>query len=96
MIRVAFARFGLKFKSSILTLRGGTDANAPERLRTAILRDWHVGVLGPHFLEKYWNIVKQIVQQKYEHAFLRDQDLTKLATHAFIWIRKCARTPWRP
>ena len=33
------------------TRRGGTDANAPERLRTAILQDWHVGMLGPHLLE---------------------------------------------
>ena len=41
----------LKIGSSILTRRGGTDANAPESPRKAILRDWHVGILGPQFLE---------------------------------------------
>ena len=39
----------LNIGSSILTRRGGTDANAPESPRKAILRDWHVGILGPHF-----------------------------------------------
>ena len=34
MIRVAVAPFEVEIKSSILTQRGGTDANAPERLRT--------------------------------------------------------------
>ena len=42
----------LKIGSSILSQRGGTDANAPESLRKAIWRDWQVGMLGPHFLEK--------------------------------------------
>ena len=42
----------LKIGSSILTRRGGTDANAPESPRKAILRDWHVGNLTPQILEK--------------------------------------------
>ena len=70
MIRVAVARFGLKFKSSILTRRGGTDANAPERLRTAILRDWHVGILIWHFgyssVGKFWKIVPKLIKQHIE------------------------------
>ena len=37
----------LKMGSSILTRREGTDANAPERPREAIPRDWHVGILDP-------------------------------------------------
>ena len=49
MIRVVVAPFGLKIKSPILTRRGGKDANAPERHRAAILRDWNVGILGPVF-----------------------------------------------
>ena len=55
MIGVAVAPIGLKIKSSILTRRGGTDANAPERLRTAILRDWHVGIVGPIFWRNLGN-----------------------------------------
>ena len=51
MIGVADGRYELKIGSSILTRRGGTDANAPESPRKAILRDWHVGILAPHFLE---------------------------------------------
>ena len=49
----------LKFGSSILTLRGGTDANAPESSQDAVPRDWHVGICGPQFLEnlgKCWYI----------------------------------------
>ena len=41
----------LNIGSSILTRRGGTDANTPESPRKAILRDWHVGKLAPRFLE---------------------------------------------
>ena len=40
----------LTIGSSILTRRGGTDANAPERLRAAILPDWHAGISGLSFL----------------------------------------------
>ena len=48
---VADARYELKIGSSILTRRGGTDANAPESPQEAIPRDWHVGILGPQVLE---------------------------------------------
>ncbi len=47
MIEVANAPFGLKQQSSMLTRRGGTDADAHQRLQTAILRDWHVGIPPP-------------------------------------------------
>ncbi len=50
-IGVADGRYELKIGSSILTQRGGTDANAPESPRKAILRDWHVGILTPQILE---------------------------------------------
>ena len=46
-------RCELKIGSSIPTRRGRTDANTPERLRTAILRDWHVGISDPMFFEIY-------------------------------------------
>ena len=52
MNRVAVGLYELNIGSSILTRRGGLDANAPEILRVAIPRDWHVGMLGPRFLEK--------------------------------------------
>ena len=42
MIRVTDGLYELKIGSSILTRRGGTDANAPESPRKAILRDWHL------------------------------------------------------
>ena len=48
----------LKIGSSILTRRGGTDANAPESPQEAIPRDWHVGILGPQFWENPGKIVK--------------------------------------
>ena len=48
----------LKMCSSILTRRGGTDANTPESSRKAILRDWHVGILPPRLLEKIWKYPK--------------------------------------
>ena len=54
MIRVAVGLYELTNGSLILTRRGGTDANAPERLRTAIRLDWHVGILGSHF----WKFLK--------------------------------------
>ena len=41
----------LKIDSSILTRRGGTDANAPESPQEAIPRDRHVGIFGTQFLE---------------------------------------------
>ena len=50
MNRVVRGSNELKIGSSILTRRGGTDANAPERPREAILRDRHVGILGPRIL----------------------------------------------
>ena len=53
MIRVADGLYELKIGSSILTRRGGTDANAPESPQEAILRDWHVGILAPHILEEF-------------------------------------------
>ena len=53
----------LNIGSSILTRRGGTDANAPERPRKAILRDLHVGMLGPRILE---NLGKWIPKMKTE------------------------------
>ena len=51
MSRVADGRYELKIGLSILTRRGGTDANALERPRNTILRDWHVRILAPQFLE---------------------------------------------
>ena len=41
----------LNIGSSILTRRGGTDATAHECPLEAIPRVWHVGILGPQFLE---------------------------------------------
>ena len=41
----------LKIGLPILTRRGGTDANAPESPRKAILRDWHAGMPGRQILE---------------------------------------------
>ena len=55
MIGVAEGLYELNIGSSILTRRGGTDANDPERLRTAILLDRHVGSLGPDLLESSGN-----------------------------------------
>ena len=46
----------LKIGSSILTRRGGTDANAPESPREAVLRDRHVGILGPLI----WKILEHV------------------------------------
>ena len=60
MIRVAVAPFGLKSKSYILTRRGGKDANAPERPQKAILRDWHVGSLGPTIFHCFGDVPKII------------------------------------
>ena len=51
MNRVVRGPNELKNCSSILTRRGGTDANAPESPRKAILRDWHVGILAPLILK---------------------------------------------
>ena len=45
--------------SSILTRRAGTDANAPERPREALLRDRHVGILGPRILENPWKMFQK-------------------------------------
>ena len=53
----------LKVGSSILTRRGGTDANAPESPREAIWRDWHVGILGPQFLENPGKCVPQRIKK---------------------------------
>ena len=57
MNTIADGRYELKIGSSILTRRGGTDANGPQSTRKAILRDWHVGSLGPQILENLgtWN-----------------------------------------
>ena len=55
----------LNIGSSILTRRGGTDANAPESPRKAIIRDWHVGILASQVLEN----VPKINTKLYEHVF---------------------------
>ena len=55
---VADGRYELKIGSSMLTRRGGTDANAPESHRKGILRDWHVGIVALQFLEKLENCAK--------------------------------------
>ncbi len=57
MIGVVSEPKELKVGSSILTRRGGTDANAPESTRKAILHDWHVGIVAPLFLK---NVAKLI------------------------------------
>ena len=56
---VGDGRYELEFGSSILTRRGGTDANAPESPRKARWRDRHDGIFGPHFLE-YSGKVRQV------------------------------------
>ena len=56
MNRVVRGPNELKIASSILTRRGGTDANAPESTRKAILRDWHFGILAPIF----WKILEHV------------------------------------
>ena len=56
MIMVAVGLYELKIKSSILARRGGTDANAPDSRRIAILRNWHVGMLSPNILENIGNL----------------------------------------
>ena len=53
----------LKIGSDILTRRGGTDANAPESPQEAIPRDWHVGILGRHFLINLGNCAKHNSQK---------------------------------
>ena len=63
MIRVADGPYELKIGSSILTRRGGTDANAPESPRKAILRDWHDGILAPQSSDKNLENVPTIIQQ---------------------------------
>ena len=51
MIRVTDGLYELKIGSSILTRRGGTDANTSENTRKSILQDWHVGILALQLLE---------------------------------------------
>ena len=75
MIRGAVGLYELKICSSILTRRGGTDANAPESPRKAILRDWHVGILAPQFLENHGEFRNN--SNEYENLLLRDQDWLK-------------------
>ena len=62
---VADGRYELKIGSSILTRRAGTDANtpAPENIRKAIVRDWHIGILAPHRLENPVKLAQQYFQQ---------------------------------
>ena len=62
MIGVADGPTELEIGSSILTRRGGTDANAPESPQEAIPRDWHVGILGPQSLEE--NVATKISIEK--------------------------------
>ena len=69
-IRVAVAPFGVNMNSSILTRRGGTDANTSQRLRAAIPRDWRVGILGPMFLD-VWKIFPKIIPQNTNIDFCR-------------------------
>ena len=68
MNRVVRGPNELKIGSSILTRRGGTDANAPESTRKAILRDWHVGILAPQMLENHEN-VPTLIQNKMKIDF---------------------------
>ena len=61
MNRVVRGPAELKIGSSILTRRGGTDANTPESTRKAILRDWHFGPLvGSPTFGKSWEMDPQI------------------------------------
>ena len=64
---VADGRHELKIGSSILARRSGTDANVSESPRKAILQDWHVGILAPHFLDFFLEFVKKI-QKKWAPA----------------------------
>ena len=80
MIGVADGRYELKIGSSILTRRGGTDANAPESTQKAILRDWHVGILAPRILEA----CPKYNSNTYANCFLWDQDSPKSATDASL------------
>ena len=64
----------LKIGSSILSRQGGTDANAPESLRKAILGE--IGMLA-FWRPNVWKLLETYFKNKsnkYEHAFLRDQD----------------------
>ena len=70
MIGVADGLYELKMDSSILTRRGGTDANAPESPRKAVLRDWHVGISAPQMLEKSGESGKNN-SNKYEMHFYK-------------------------
>ena len=69
----------LKIGSSILTRRGGTDANAPESPQETILRHWHVGMLGPKFLGILENVqtkIKQIYEMCPKHVKIQWNGLT--------------------
>ena len=69
MIGVADGPYELKNGSSILTRRGGTDANAPESPQEAIPRDWHVCILGPQFLENLGKGASNNFQQTWTFIF---------------------------
>ena len=65
MLGVADGRYELNIGSSILTLQGGTDANALGSTQKAILRDWHVGSQN---VGNIWKVTKTS-QTKYDNLF---------------------------
>ena len=73
----------LKIGSSILTRRGGTDANAPERPQEAIPRDWHVGILGHRFLENPGKCAQNILKMY--------RNVSEIGQHPMEW----ADDEWR-
>ena len=81
MIGVTDRLYELSIGSSILTRRGGTDANAPESPRKAILQDWHVGILAPFLLGIFWKMDPTKAGLENEHGFSRVQDLPKRAAN---------------
>ena len=64
MNRLFHGPFGLKIGLSILTRRGGIDANASESLPKARWQDLHVGILAAQLLEKVLKIISNI-KEKY-------------------------------
>ena len=66
----------LKIGLSILTRRGGTDANAPENPQHVIPRDWHFGFLNPQILENLGTWTPTNFKTN-EDELLRVQDLPK-------------------
>ena len=80
----------LKIGSSILTRRGGTDANAPESPRKAILQDWHVGILGPKILENLGKVdpkAEKYIEQLSEIGPYPRKWAENLWRRSQIWLR---------